>query len=55
MLLGAAIAVRNSLYDSGLKRSSSLDIPVVCVGNITVGGMTLGGRMASAQGFSNFS
>jgi tetraacyldisaccharide 4'-kinase len=34
-----AIALRNQLYDSGLKKSVSLeDIPVVCVGNITVGG-----------------
>jgi tetraacyldisaccharide 4'-kinase len=33
-----AIAMRNMLYDSGLKKSFSIDIPVVCVGNITVGG-----------------
>jgi tetraacyldisaccharide 4'-kinase len=26
------------MYDSGLKKSVTLDIPVVCVGNITVGG-----------------
>jgi tetraacyldisaccharide 4'-kinase len=37
-IYGMVIAVRNRLYDAGLKRSSTLDIPVVCVGNITVGG-----------------
>jgi tetraacyldisaccharide 4'-kinase len=26
------------LYDSGLRKSTTLDIPVLCVGNITVGG-----------------
>jgi tetraacyldisaccharide 4'-kinase len=35
---GMVIAVRNWLYDSGGRKSESFDIPVVCVGNITVGG-----------------
>jgi tetraacyldisaccharide 4'-kinase len=35
---GMIIAVRNWLYDRGLKKSATLDIPVICVGNITVGG-----------------
>ena len=35
---GLVIAVRNRLYDAGLKKSTTFDIPVVCVGNITVGG-----------------
>ena len=37
-IYGMVIAVRNRLYDLGLRKSVSLDIPVVCVGNITVGG-----------------
>jgi tetraacyldisaccharide 4'-kinase len=32
------IAVRNWLYDSELRRGVVIDIPVICVGNITVGG-----------------
>lgn len=35
---GGITAVRNKLYDWGLLRSVSFDIPVVSVGNITVGG-----------------
>jgi tetraacyldisaccharide 4'-kinase len=30
--------IRNRLYDAGTKKSISYDIPIVCVGNITVGG-----------------
>ena len=37
-IYGIVIAVRNWAYDSGLKKSVSLDVPVICVGNITVGG-----------------
>ncbi len=37
-IYGMVIAVRNRLYDAGIKKSVTLDIPVVCVGNITVGG-----------------
>lgn len=37
-LYGAAVAVRNRLYDLGIIRSHSFDIPVICVGNITAGG-----------------
>ncbi len=37
-IYGIVIAVRNWLYDEGLRKSVSFDIPVVCVGNITVGG-----------------
>lgn len=32
------ITLRHSLYDWGVKKSHSFDIPVVCIGNITVGG-----------------
>ena len=37
-LYGAAVAVRNRLYDLGILRSHSFNIPVICVGNITAGG-----------------
>ncbi len=37
-IYGFVIAVRNWLYDSGIRKSVTLDVPVVCVGNITVGG-----------------
>ena len=37
-LYGAAVAVRNRLYDCGMLRSHSFSLPVICVGNITVGG-----------------
>jgi tetraacyldisaccharide 4'-kinase len=37
-LYGAAVAVRNSLYDCGILRSHSFSLPVICIGNITVGG-----------------
>jgi tetraacyldisaccharide 4'-kinase len=37
-IYGIAIAVRNWLYDEGVLKSVSVDIPVVCVGNLTVGG-----------------
>lgn len=35
---GAVVAVRNLLYDQRILRSLSYDIPVISVGNITVGG-----------------
>ncbi|HET7032624.1 MAG TPA: tetraacyldisaccharide 4'-kinase [Casimicrobiaceae bacterium] len=35
---GAAVALRRALYRSGLRRSVTLPVPVVIVGNITVGG-----------------
>lgn len=37
-LYGMGVAVRNSLFDWGLLRSRSFDVPVISVGNITVGG-----------------
>ncbi len=37
-LYGAAVAVRNGLYDMGLLRSLEFDVPVICTGNITAGG-----------------
>jgi tetraacyldisaccharide 4'-kinase len=35
---GMAVAMRNWRYDAGMKKSVEVDIPVVSVGNITVGG-----------------
>ncbi len=32
------VSLRHQLYDSGLKKSVKFDIPIICVGNITVGG-----------------
>lgn len=37
-LYGAATALRNACYDCGLLRSRSFALPVISVGNITVGG-----------------
>ena len=37
-LYGLGVNVRNILFDSGVLRSESFDIPVICVGNITAGG-----------------
>ena len=37
-IYGLVLSVRNRLYDSGVKKSIRYEIPVVCVGNITVGG-----------------
>lgn len=31
-------SIRNKLYDIGIFHSSRMDIPVICIGNITVGG-----------------
>lgn len=30
--------LRNKLYDLGIKKSVSYDFPVICVGNLSVGG-----------------
>ncbi len=37
-IYGLILSVRNRLYDLGVKKSIRYDIPVICVGNITVGG-----------------
>lgn len=37
-LYGAGVWVRNFLFDVGIIKSEKFDIPIVCVGNITVGG-----------------
>ena len=37
-IYGAGVRLRNFLYDIKVLKSESFDIPIVCVGNITVGG-----------------
>lgn len=37
-LYGAGVRLRNKLFDWGWLRSRSFDIPVICVGNLAVGG-----------------
>lgn len=37
-IYGAGVRFRNFLFDTGVLKSRSFDIPVICVGNITVGG-----------------
>lgn len=38
ILYGALVALRNKMYDWKLFSSISFDLPVICVGNLTVGG-----------------
>jgi tetraacyldisaccharide 4'-kinase len=38
MLYGIITWLRNKLYDAGIFRSASFDVPVICVGNLSVGG-----------------
>lgn len=37
-LYGLGVNIRNQLFDWNILRSKSFDIPVICIGNITVGG-----------------
>lgn len=37
-LYGLGVRFRNMLFDSGILKSKAFDIPIICVGNITVGG-----------------
>lgn len=37
-LYGCVVKVRNYLFDSGMIASTEYDIPIICVGNLTVGG-----------------
>lgn len=38
LLYGLGVWVRNRLYDKGLLSSTSFNLPVICVGNLSVGG-----------------
>ena len=37
-LFGIVVEIRNKMFDWGIIKSESFDIPVICVGNLTVGG-----------------
>lgn len=37
-LYGLAVSIRNLMYDLGVRKPQSFPLPVICVGNITVGG-----------------
>ena len=38
VIYGLITSIRNFLYDTGILKSVEFRIPVICVGNITVGG-----------------
>jgi tetraacyldisaccharide 4'-kinase len=38
MIYGAVTGIRNFLYDKNLLKSAEFDLPVICVGNIAMGG-----------------
>ena len=38
-LYGIGVRIRNELFEMGILKSKSYDIPVISVGNITVGGI----------------
>lgn len=37
-IYGMGVKLRNALFDMGILKSKSYDVPVICIGNITVGG-----------------
>ncbi|MGM0650070.1 MAG: tetraacyldisaccharide 4'-kinase [Bacteroidota bacterium] len=38
LIYGIIISVRNSLYNTGILKSTSYDFPVICIGNLSAGG-----------------
>src|SRR5947199_3748767 len=38
LLYWLAITIRNWMYDKNVRRSASFGLPVVCIGNLSVGG-----------------
>lgn len=37
-MFGMVVGIRNKMFDWGILKSESFDIPVICIGNLTVGG-----------------
>ena len=37
-MYGAGVWLRNKLFDWGFYKEQRFDVPVICIGNITVGG-----------------
>ena len=38
LLYGLVVYIRNQLYDRGILQSRSFDMPIICIGNLSVGG-----------------
>jgi tetraacyldisaccharide 4'-kinase len=38
LLYGAAVWIRNRLYDKNILKSASFNLPIICVGNVSAGG-----------------
>lgn len=38
VLYGIGVSLRNRLFNLGILKTQEFDIPIICVGNITVGG-----------------
>ena len=38
LLYGAVVRLRNQLFDWGILKSKTYDVPVICIGNLAVGG-----------------
>ena len=38
VLFGIIVRIRHSLFNSGVLKSVTFDVPIICIGNITVGG-----------------
>ncbi len=38
LLFGLAVIIRNLLFDKGIRKSASFNMPVICVGNLSIGG-----------------
>ena len=49
VLYGFGVGIRNLLFDLGILKSRRFAIPILCIGNITVGGKTSGFRLADER------